>query len=104
MRPYGNSWFRVLSLFLSVALVASLPGACLGDPLTQLPAPGTWAAYPNSALHPAMNAAPGVGPPWNPQYIMDYSGGTYDAARDELIVWGGGHADYAGNEVCRFAR
>jgi len=52
-----------------------------------------------------MSAAPGGVPtPWNPKYIMDYSGGSYDPERDELIVWGGGHADYPGNEVCRFAR
>jgi hypothetical protein len=31
-----------------------------------------------------------------------WSGGTYDTKRDRLIVWGGGHADYAGNEVYVF--
>jgi Bacterial Ig domain len=27
---------------------------------------------------------------------------TWDAKRRQLIIWGGGHADYAGNEVYRF--
>jgi hypothetical protein len=31
-----------------------------------------------------------------------WSGGAYDTRRDRLIVWGGGHADYAGNEVYTF--
>jgi hypothetical protein len=41
-------------------------------------------------------------PPWNPLYIFDYSGGWFDEERVELGVWGGGHGDYAGNEVCTF--
>jgi hypothetical protein len=46
----------------------------------------------------------GPNPPWNPLYIFDYSGGTYDSTRDELLVWGGGHGDYPGNEVYAFSR
>ena len=88
--------------FVFFLLVLATPA--WADPLAQLPAPGTWAAYPNSMLRPAMYAAPGAPTPWNPKYIMDYSGGSYDPVRDELIVWGGGHADYPGNEVCRLAR
>src|SRR3989344_8035412 len=65
-------------------------------PLT-LPPAGSWAAFPNSTLRPAMGAAP-----WNPSFIFSYSGGTFDTKRNELIVWGGGHADYPGNEVCTF--
>ncbi len=31
-----------------------------------------------------------------------WSGGTFDSTRNRLIVWGGGHKDYAGNEVYGF--
>ncbi len=31
--------------------------------------------------------------------IIPWSGGTVDDAQQRLIVWGGGHSDYAGNEV-----
>ena len=31
-----------------------------------------------------------------------WSGGTFDSTRNRLIVWGGGHNDYAGNEVYAF--
>jgi hypothetical protein len=39
----------------------------------------------------------------NPENIINaWNGGAYDTKRDRLIVWGGGHADYAGNEVYVF--
>jgi hypothetical protein len=31
-----------------------------------------------------------------------WSGGAYDSKRDRLIIWGGGHGDYAGNEIYAF--
>src|SRR3989344_3060117 len=62
-----------------------------------LPPAGSWAAFPNSTLRPAMGSAP-----WNPAFIFSYSGGWFDEKRNELGVWGGGHADYPGNEVCTF--
>lgn len=31
-----------------------------------------------------------------------WSGGDYDTKRDRLIVWGGGHMDYGGNELYTF--
>src|SRR3989344_3944531 len=65
--------------------------------LSPLPPAGSWAAFPNSTLRPAMGSAP-----WNPAFIFSYSGGWFDENRNELGVWGGGHADYPGNEVCTF--
>jgi hypothetical protein len=41
---------------------------------------------------------PGSGP----QNVVNYSGGLYDSQRNWLVVWGGGHADYAGNEIYAF--
>lgn len=34
--------------------------------------------------------------------IIAWSGGAYDTLRDRLLVWGGGHNDYYGNEVYAF--
>jgi len=31
-----------------------------------------------------------------------WNGGAYDTKRDLMLVWGGGHADYAGNEIYGF--
>jgi hypothetical protein len=42
-------------------------------------------------------------PPGNPQYLIGaWSGGAYDSKRDRLIIWGGGHGDYGGNELYGF--
>jgi hypothetical protein len=90
-------------------LLVLFPPEGHADPLSPPPA-GSWAAFPNSTLRPAMTAVPcssstdptGHCPPWNPLYIFDYSGGWFDDERNELGVWGGGHGDYPGNEVCTF--
>jgi hypothetical protein len=34
--------------------------------------------------------------------MMAWSGGAFDTKRDRLIVWGGGHTNYAGNELYVF--
>ena len=34
--------------------------------------------------------------------IANWSGGAYDTTRDRLIIWGGGHLGYAGNEIYAF--
>jgi hypothetical protein len=65
-------------------------------------APGEWAEVPNTKLeHHLPDPLP---PNWGgPETIMGaWSGGAYDTKRDRLIVWGGGHADYAGNELYVF--
>lgn len=38
----------------------------------------------------------------NPDIVMAYSGGAYDTRKHRLIVWGGGHSGYAGNEIYAF--
>jgi hypothetical protein len=92
---------RRLSVALLVAAAGcGITGIAHTDPLPGPVPAGTWAAYPNSQLRPAM----GPNPPWNPIHIFDYSGGWYDDDRDELGIWGGGHGDYPGNEVCVFPR
>ena len=35
--------------------------------------------------------------------MNDWAGGAYDSTRDRLMVWGGGHAGYGGNEVYAFS-
>jgi len=38
-----------------------------------------------------------------PAGILAYSGGVYDSVQHQLLIFGGGHADYWGNEVCAFS-
>lgn len=44
-----------------------------------------------------------AGPPsCNPDAVMAYSGGAYDSRRHRMMVWGGGHSGYIGNELYAF--
>jgi hypothetical protein len=54
---------------------------------------GEWLEVPDSHL----NSVPPGG-----NVIAPWSGGAFDTKRNQLIVWGGGHGDYAGNEVYAF--
>ena len=68
--------------------------------------PRQWYEVPNShlkALDPcpsrtcSYSAVEGISAVMN-----NWSGGAFDSQRDRLIVWGGGHGGYAGNEVYVF--
>ncbi len=68
--------------------------------------PGEWYQVPNShmkSLDPdptrtaSYSAVEGVSAVMN-----DWSGGAFDSQRDRLLVWGGGHGGYAGNEIYVF--
>ncbi|MDO8471198.1 MAG: Ig-like domain-containing protein [bacterium] len=61
---------------------------------------GQWFMVPNSQLSAV---APSPLPPGRLSSVIDaWSGGAYDTTRDRLIVWGGGHGDYGGNEIYTF--
>lgn len=62
--------------------------------------PGHWYEVPNSHIR---DHVPVPSPPGNPRSVIQaWSGGAYDTKRDRLIVWGGGHNDYGGNEIYVF--
>jgi len=62
--------------------------------------PGTWYQFPNSRMD---SVAPNPRPDGSLTAVMEaWGGGVYDSDRDQLVVWGGGHTDYAGNEVYAF--
>ena len=65
--------------------------------------PGYWYEVPNSRLDsvaPTPLPAGTVGV----RGVMDaWNGGAYDSIGDRLIVWGGGHSDYSGNELYAFS-
>jgi hypothetical protein len=67
-------------------------------------APLTWYPIPNSAIRPvlyAWTAGIAIGTTLNLR-SFDESGATYDPVHNRLLIWGGGHADYAGNEIYAF--
>jgi MYXO-CTERM domain-containing protein len=76
-------------------------GTSVAGPVDDLQ-PGFWYRAPNSKLR---QVAPSPEPPGATgvaSVIIAWSGGTYDTTRDRLIVWGGGHSDYGGNEIYAF--
>jgi hypothetical protein len=60
---------------------------------------GRWLELPDSKL---VDVAPVKSPGGSTLKIVAWSGGAYDSRRDLVLVWGGGHSDYAGNEVYSF--
>ncbi len=95
--------------WLILAMTASIwLGLCWGStthagnsPLDTLQ-PGEWYEVPNSHLRSVL-PSPIPANFSGPDSIMKaWSGGVYDTRRDRLVVWGGGHADYSGNEVYAF--
>src|SRR5262245_35058305 len=69
--------------------------------------PGHWYEVPNSQLE-AVDPCPSSDCSWSAvegvdAVMNDWSGGAFDTFRDRLIVWGGGHGGYAGNEIYVFS-
>ncbi|OYV76584.1 MAG: hypothetical protein B7Z66_07905, partial [Chromatiales bacterium 21-64-14] len=86
----------VLLFWFTVAAASSLPAQA--NPVDSL-APGYWYEAPGTMMK---DVAP---LPYDSrvQNVIDaWSGGAFDTKRDRLIVWGGGHGDYWGNEVYVF--
>jgi len=100
--PPSWSHGAIVGVSAMVALIVS--GVSSAGPIEDLQ-PGNWYEVPNSKLR-------GVAYPWSSvptknavgvAGVIDvWSGGAYDNKRDRLIVWGGGHYAYGGNEIYAF--
>ena len=75
----------------SAEVVVQSPAS--GSVLDSLP-PGHWYEIKDSSIWVQLGVKYRVMDPW--------SGGLYDSNRDRLVVWGGGHLDYDGNELYAF--
>jgi hypothetical protein len=87
---------RLSKLFILAAFASA--AAARADVLDDIK-PGEWFEAPDSKL---ASVKPNPAPPGNTgvSSVMEaWSGGSYDVKRDRLVVWGGGHGDYSGNEV-----
>jgi len=90
------------SVTLNVIAPAPDPGVP-SDVLTAIQSltPGQWYEIPNSKLRPF---APSPVPMGDFRSLINaWSSGAYDTKRQQYLVWGGGHADYAGNEIYAFS-
>ena len=95
-------------LTLLCLLIFTLAGAQVTMQTVRDMAPNTWLQVPNSHLETVFpdyqwtwdNGVYGVTGPGS--VIGAWGGGAYDTKRDRLILWGGGHNNYRGNEIYLF--
>jgi hypothetical protein len=99
-----GSQAKALRLIATLAL-SSASAAAANDTIDKL-APGQWYEVPGSAFNNVAYAGPlaeKVRAVSGPRSVIDaWSGGALDTKRHRLVVWGGGHMDYAGNELYAF--
>jgi len=81
--------------------VAALVTAAANGGVAREPEPGRWYAVPGSRLDQQAGVFPPMPvPEGNPANILAaWSGAAYDSKRERVLFHGGGHGDYAGNEV-----
>jgi hypothetical protein len=76
------------------------------NPVIQGMAADTWQSLPNTKIRPlcpASTACTGInGIEGCGAVVWSWSGGTFDTRRNRIIIWGGGHGAYFGNEVYGF--
>lgn len=87
-------------LFASAAWAAG-PGLLYAE----LPTSPGWFAVPATKLDAVCavkQGFPGVAGVQGCPAILNWSSGVYDSKRNRLIIWGGGHNDYYGNELYAF--
>jgi hypothetical protein len=65
-----------------------------------LPTKAGWYEIPNTQLAPHCPMVPGIEANTGCKAVVNaWNGGVADTKRNRLIIWGGGHSDYFGNEV-----
>lgn len=94
--------FSLLSIVLGFGVLYGQGSAVLID----LP-PQSWYEVPNSNMRAVCPPNEFGGKDYNfqdycPNVISAWSGGVYDTKRNRLVLWGGGHNDYYGNELYAF--
>jgi hypothetical protein len=97
-------WLLLRARFLLLTGALFLAFHAVGNSLDAVPSAPGWYSVPASALE-------NVCPPATTEYdfrgncrnvIAAWNGGIADTKLNRLLIWGGGHTDYAGNEVYAF--
>lgn len=93
--------YLVLALFLPLTWGSALAAEKVGSSPLDAIKPGEWYEVPNSNLS-AVAAKPRQDLGEFRSIMRAWNGAVYDEKRERLIIWGGGHVDYGGNEVYVF--
>jgi len=88
----------IMKSFRGILLACCMPFAANAMDLSSVPE-GRWVELPGTSLR---SVAPQPAPGGNVAKITAWSGASYDSKRRRVVVWGGGHSDYGGNEVYAF--
>ena len=65
-----------------------------------MPSDPGWYELPNTKLRPVCATEPSLRGSTGCAAVIDaWNSGVFDTKRNRLILWGGGHADYYGNEL-----
>jgi hypothetical protein len=101
----GTKMIRLSQMMLTALLVTAAMALQAGQSV-ETAAPNTWVEIPDSQMkkvaypfekNPKVDGVCGSG-----SVIAAWCGAAFDSKRDRLVLWGGGHADYAGNELYGF--
>jgi hypothetical protein len=104
--------FPKIALFAAFVLGFVLKGLSLTIQDVQNMPPNSWLTIPNTQLQLSPVAAPNYlsatdfakirGNTGFSSVMIAWSGGALDTKRNQMLIWGGGHADYYGNEIYAF--
>lgn len=110
VHPTAFTWYDELIIStapiadpLGVPPIIVTPPVVVTPPPVVVPGVAGWTPLPNTKLSAVCAATHGfqgvTGNTGCSAITGAWSGGVMDTARNRLVIWGGGHTDYAGNEV-----
>ena len=87
---------------LTLLLLLLTVGLARADVIDDM-APNTWRQLPGTKIRSVAPPIAPYGATGLAAVITAWSGAAYDEVNDALWIWGGGHQDYAGNELYRLS-
>jgi hypothetical protein len=85
---------KTLSVFFALCLILPV----FAGPIESLPV-GQWLELPNTKIRSVLPSPVPGGNTGPTSITVAWNGAAVDSKRSRLIIWGGGHGDYFGNEM-----
>lgn len=89
--------FIAMFVFAQLATFSSTPFNPVDASAQTLPTTTGWYNIPNTKMRPVCPSGSALGDCSN--VTAAWNSAVFDTTRNRLIIWGGGHTDYAGNEI-----
>ncbi len=97
-----KKYYCTTALLLILLCFTGVTNATPFDDLIAATPANTWVELPDTSLDAVAPIPLPPGTAGVEGVMSKWCGATYDTKRDRLIVWGGGHRGYAGNELYGF--